>query len=161
MELSLSPHTGRRLRRFAALSGAFAGGALLVHLGGPAHADGLPLTTQVIDVGAMTASDPPTPEPSNPNLRTKAYVDEPGAVIRIQIGTVPKHYHKDANEVQYVVDGTGTEWLGDKQIALKPGLMLIIPKGVPHGGLVEKHGHLKIIAFKTPPQEPTDNHRLP
>lgn len=63
--------------------------------------------------------------------------------------------------MQYVVDGVGTEWLGDKQIALKPGIMLIIPKGVPHGGLVETRGKLKIIAFKTPPQEPTDNHPSP
>jgi mannose-6-phosphate isomerase-like protein (cupin superfamily) len=48
--------------------------------------------------------------------------DEDGAVIRIQIGTVPKHCHVDANEMQYVIDGMGTEWLGDKQIALKPAL---------------------------------------
>jgi len=94
-------------------------------------------------------------------LRTKAYVDEPGAVIRVQIGTVPKHTPVNANEMQYVVDGVGTEWLGDKRIALKPGIMLIIPKGVPHGGLVETRGKLKIIAFKTPPQEPTDNRPIP
>jgi hypothetical protein len=39
--------------------------------------------------------------------------------------------------------------------------MLIIPKGVAHGGLVETRGRLKIIAFKTPPQAPTDNHPIP
>jgi mannose-6-phosphate isomerase-like protein (cupin superfamily) len=110
----------------------------------------------------MTAADLPMPGPGeNPNLRTKALVDEEGAVIRIQIGTVPKHYHVDANEMQYVIDGVGTEWLGNKQIALKPGIKLIIPKGVTHGGLVETRGNLKIIAFKTPPQAPTDNHPIP
>jgi mannose-6-phosphate isomerase-like protein (cupin superfamily) len=135
---------------------------LVVHLTGTARAAPTALTTQVIDLGAMTAADLPTPGPGeNPNLRTKALVDEEGAVIRIQIGTVPKHYHVDANEMQYVIDGVGTEWLGDKQIALKPGIMLIIPKGVPHGGLVETRGRLKIIAFKTPPQAPTDNHPVP
>ena len=133
-----------------------------MHVGRTAHADSLPLTTQVVDLASMTAADLPSPGPGeNPNLRTRAYVDEPGAVIRVQIGTVPKHYHVDANEMQYVVDGIGTEWLGDKQIALKPGMMLIIPKGVIHGGLIEKQGHLKVIAFKTPPQAPTDNHPVP
>jgi mannose-6-phosphate isomerase-like protein (cupin superfamily) len=158
----LSPEIGRRLGRLAALAGAFVAGALVMRLGGVAHADSPPLTTQVVDVAAMTVADLPAPRPGeNPNLRTKAYVDEPGAVIRVQVGTVPKHYHVDANEVQYIVDGTGTEWLGDKQITIKPGIMLIIPKGVTHGGLVEKQGHLKIIAFKTPPQTPTDNHPIP
>ena len=38
-------------------------------------------------------------------------------------------------KIQYVVDGTGTEWLGDKQVALKPGIMLLIPHDTPHGGI--------------------------
>ncbi len=147
-------------RRGTALCAAFVAGLLVMHFGTAVRAEPSPLTAQAIDVGAMTEADLPTPEPSNPNLRTRAYVDEPGAVIRIQIGTVPKHYHVNSNEVQYVVDGSGTEWLGDKQVTLKPGIMLVIPKGVAHGGLVETRGRLKIIAFKTPPQDPADNHRL-
>jgi mannose-6-phosphate isomerase-like protein (cupin superfamily) len=94
-------------------------------------------------------------------VRTNGLVSQDGATVGIQIGTVPKHYHADANEIQYVIDGTGTEWLGDKQVALKPGIMLIIPKGTPHGGSTETSGHLKIIAIKTPPQAPDDTHMLP
>jgi mannose-6-phosphate isomerase-like protein (cupin superfamily) len=116
----------------------------------------------VIDLAALTPADLPKPEPgANSRLRTTELVDEPGAVIRVQIGTVPKHYHQDANEIRYVVGGYGTEWLGNKRISLKPGLMLIIPKTVVHGGLVETRGRLKMIAIKTPPQAPTDNHRVP
>jgi mannose-6-phosphate isomerase-like protein (cupin superfamily) len=94
-------------------------------------------------------------------LHAKGLVSQDGMTVGVQIGIVPKHYHADANEVQYVVDGTGTEWLGDKQVALKPGIMLIIPKGTPHGGSTETSGHLKIIALKTPPQAPDDTHLLP
>jgi mannose-6-phosphate isomerase-like protein (cupin superfamily) len=145
-----------------ALVAAFVAACFLIRLGGIALAEGAPLKAQVIDVNALTPADFPTPEPGpNSHLYTKAYVDEPGAVVRIQIGTVPKHYHIASNEIQYVVAGTGTEWLGSKRVALKPGLMLIIPKGVAHGGLVEMSGHLKMIIIKTPPQRPTDNHPLP
>jgi quercetin dioxygenase-like cupin family protein len=82
-----------------------------------------------------------------------------GATVQVQIGTVPKHYHSDANEIQVVMSGSGTEWLGDKQVALKPGTMLIIPAGTPHGGTTDSN--LKIVAIKTPPQASTDFHPTP
>jgi len=85
-------------------------------------------------------------------LHAKGFVSQDGMTVGIQIGIVPKHYHADANEVQYVVDGVGTEWLGDKQVALKPRHHADHPKGTPHGGSIETSGHLKIIALKTPPQ---------
>lgn len=118
------------------------------------------MTPQVVDLSAMTYNDLPPVAPGNP-LHAKGLVSQDGATIGVQIGVTPKHYHADANEVQYVVDGTGTEWLGDKVVALKPGLMLIIPKGTPHGGIVETGGRVKLIAFKTPPQAPDDTHLLP
>jgi quercetin dioxygenase-like cupin family protein len=107
----------------------------------------------------MTAADLPTPAPVSPNLRSKLLVVADGATGQLQIGTVAKHYHADANEIQYVVSGSGTEWLGDKQVALKPGVMLIIPAGTPHAGTTDPN--LKIVSFKTPPQAATDVHPVP
>jgi mannose-6-phosphate isomerase-like protein (cupin superfamily) len=144
----------------AAVLVAFGAGFGVAHLTAPAAAASVPMTPQVVDLGALTSSDL-APSPGGPNVRAKGLVSADGATIGIQIGTVPKHYHADANEIQYVIDGTGTEWLGDKQVALKPGIMLIIPKGTPHGGSTETSGHLKIIAIKTPPQAPDDTHPLP
>ena len=92
-------------------------------------------------------------------MRSKLLAAADGATGQIQIGTVAKHYHADANEIQIVLEGSGTEWLGDKQVALKPGTMLIIPAGTPHGGTTDSH--LKIVAFKTPPQAATDVHPVP
>ena len=57
-----------------------------------------------------------------------------GATISIQVGNVPKHMHPNTNEIQYILDGTGTIWLGDKEVTVKPGDLVIIPKGTPHGG---------------------------
>jgi len=139
---------------------AFGGGFGAAHLTAPAAAAAVPMTPQVVDLGALTSNDLPPAAPGAA-VRAKALVSQDGATVGIQIGTVPKHYHADANEIQYVIDGTGTQWLGDKQVALKPGIMLIIPKGTPHGGTVETSGHLKIIAIKTPPQAPNDTHLLP
>lgn len=39
-------------------------------------------------------------------------------------------------------------------------LLLIVPKGTPHGDTIETSGHLKILAIKTPPQDSTDIHPL-
>ncbi|MBV8298609.1 MAG: cupin domain-containing protein, partial [Candidatus Eremiobacteraeota bacterium] len=91
--------------------------------------------------------------------RSKLLVAADGATAQVQIGTVIKHYHADANEVQYVVSGSGTEWLGDKQVALKPGMMIVIPAGTPHAGTTD--ANLKIVSWKTPPQAPTDVHPVP
>jgi mannose-6-phosphate isomerase-like protein (cupin superfamily) len=152
-------HTALRTAAVAAL--AFAAGLGAARLAEPARAAAVPLQPAVIDLGAITPADLPTPTPASPNQRSKQLAVADGATVQIQIGTVAKHYHADANEIQYVVEGTGTEWLGDKEYPVKPGMLLVIPKGTPHAGTTETSGHLKILAIKTPPQDPADVHRVP
>jgi mannose-6-phosphate isomerase-like protein (cupin superfamily) len=142
-----------------AVAVAFGCGFCVARATSSAVAAVLPLTAQRIDLATLTYDD--LPAPAAGTLRVQTLVAQDGATVGVQIGTVPKHYHADANEIQYVIDGTGTEWLGDTQVALKPGILLIIPKGVPHGGSVETSGRLKILAIKTPPQAPGDTHLLP
>ena len=138
---------------------AFGAGLAVAHTPQSARAAAAPLLPAIVDLMAIQASDLPTPTPASPNLRSKLLVAADGATGQIQIGTVAKHYHADANEIQIVLSGSGTEWLGDKQVALKPGTMLIIPAGTPHGGTTDSN--LKIVAFKTPPQAATDVHPVP
>jgi mannose-6-phosphate isomerase-like protein (cupin superfamily) len=146
--------------RTAVVAGlAFAAGLGVARLPLPAGAAAPSLQPAVIDLAAIQSSDLPAPAPANPNLRSKGLVAADGMTTAVQIGTVFKHFHADANEIQIVLAGSGTEWLGDKQVALKPGTMLIIPMGTPHGGTVDPN--LKILSFKTPPQAPTDVHPLP
>jgi mannose-6-phosphate isomerase-like protein (cupin superfamily) len=150
-------HTALRTAAIAAL--AFGAGIAVSHLPQSARAAAAPLQPAVIDVAAITPADLPTPTAATPNNRSKLMAAADGATVQVQIGTVPKHYHADANEIQVVMSGSGTEWLGDKQVPLKAGTMLIIPAGTPHGGTVDPN--LKIVAVKTPPQASTDFHPTP
>jgi mannose-6-phosphate isomerase-like protein (cupin superfamily) len=146
--------------RSAAVAGiAFAAGFAVSHVQQPARAAGAPLQPAVIDLAATQPSDLPTPTPASPNLRSKILAAADGATVQLQIGTVAKHYHAEANEIQIVLAGSGTEWLGDKQVALRPGLMLVIPAGTPHAGTVDPN--LRIVSIKTPPQAATDVHPVP
>ena len=117
------------------------------------------LQATTIDLLAMTTDAMGPPPAAFPNLHSKTLVVAPGMTLALQEGTAPKHYHANANEIQVVLRGTGTEWLGDKQVDVKPGTMVVIPMGTTHAGLVQTGSTpLRFISIKTPPQAPTDIH---
>ena len=89
-------------------------------------------------------------------FRSKMFAVADGATVSIQDGDVPKHLHPNANEIQFVLEGTGTIWLGDKEETVKPGDLIIIPHGTPHGGTKPNGRAIKAIVIKTPPQAPED-----
>ena len=93
-------------------------------------------------------------------MRYKLFVAADGMTISIQDGNVGKHMHPNTNEIQYILDGTGTIWLGDKEVRVKPGDLVVIPKGTPHGGTKPDGRTIKAIAIKTPPQAPDDTKML-
>jgi mannose-6-phosphate isomerase-like protein (cupin superfamily) len=95
---------------------------------------------------------------SGTGFRSKSIVAQDGMTLGVQAGNVPKHMHLDANEIQYILEGTGTIWLGEKEVQIKPGDLVIIPKGTAHGGTKPDSGSapVKAIAIKTPPQAQTD-----
>jgi mannose-6-phosphate isomerase-like protein (cupin superfamily) len=112
------------------------------------------LTPMIIDVAALKDADlAATP---NPDMRSKPFVVTESGTIAVQIGNVAKHFHANANEIQYIVEGSGTAWLGDKKQEIRPGMLLIIPKGTHHGGTESTSGRFKAIAIKLPPQDPKD-----
>jgi mannose-6-phosphate isomerase-like protein (cupin superfamily) len=95
--------------------------------------------------------------PASPTgFRSKMFMQADGATISVQDGNVVKHLHPNTNEIQYILEGTGTVWLGDKEVAVKAGDLIIIPKGTPHGGTKPDGKPLRAIAIKTPPQAPDD-----
>jgi mannose-6-phosphate isomerase-like protein (cupin superfamily) len=147
------------VRTAAVAALAFTAGIAATHLVKPAEAQGVPLLPISVDVGAMTADSLPPPNPAVPTLRSRTLAATDGATVAVQIGTVGKHVHNDANEIQYVVSGSGTEVLGDQTIVLHPGMLLVIPKGTPHAGTTDPN--LKILAIKTPPQAASDTHFVP
>ena len=132
---------------------AFAAGCGVTHILRPALAADT-ISAQVIHTGELEGD---ALSPLAPNgMRNKLLVAVDGATIAIQDGSPPKHLHADANEIQYILEGTGTIWLGDKEVTVKPGDLVVIPKGTPHGGTKPNGRTIKAIAIKTPPQRPDD-----
>ena len=95
-----------------------------------------PLAPAAIDLMTITPDAMPT-SPAFPNLHQKLLVATDGMTAALSIGSAPKHYHADSSEIQLVVGGSGTEWLGDRQVPLRPGMLIVIPSDTAHAGIVD------------------------
>jgi mannose-6-phosphate isomerase-like protein (cupin superfamily) len=149
----------KTIRLVALLAFAFAAGAFVSHVAAPATAAAAPVVATSIDLTTLTPADLPSPNAALPNLRTKVLAVVDATSFAYQIGTAPKHTHAGTTEVQLFLGGTGTEWLGDKQVPIAPGTFVVIPPNTPHGGFVG--GPFKFYTVKTPLQDPTDYHAAP
>ncbi|MDB5655456.1 MAG: cupin protein [Tardiphaga sp.] len=144
------------MNRFAvtlSIAAAFAAGCAATYVVLPAFA-AENINAQVLHVpelmGDLLGQASPT------GFRSKTFMQADGATIAVQDGNVVKHLHPNTNEIQYILEGTGTVWLGDKEVPVKPGDLIIIPKGTPHGGTKPDGKPFRAIAIKTPPQAPDD-----
>jgi len=141
-----------------AITTAFAAGIVvspLTHWAMPhAHAAAAPLTPQIIDLAALKHDDlPKTPYPEQ---TSKTLVVTDNATIAVQSGNVGKHIHPKTNEIQYIIEGSGSMWLGNERKDFKPGTLIIIPSGTAHQGQIVTSGPVKSLAIKIPPQPPDD-----
>ena len=85
------------------IAAAFAAGCGVTHLLRPALA-AENITAQVIHTGELEGD---ALAPANADgLRSKMFVSADGATVSIQEGNVPKHLHANANEMQYILEGT-------------------------------------------------------
>ncbi|WP_375788356.1 cupin domain-containing protein [Bradyrhizobium sp. Pha-3] len=146
-----------RIATALSIAAAFAAGCGVTHLLRPALA-AESITAQVIHTGEMEGDK--LGDANKVGFRSKTFVSADGATVSIQDGNVPKHMHPNTNEMQFVLEGTGTVWLGDKEVTVKPGDLIVIPKGTPHGGTKPNGRAIKAIAIKTPPQAPDDTKLL-
>ena len=148
----------KRTTAILCMTAAFAAGAAVDQIVLPAFA-AENITAQVIHVPELTGD---ALGPANPiGFRSKTFMTADGATISIQDGNVPRHMHPNTNEIQYILEGTGTIWLGDKEVQVKAGDLVIIPKGTAHAGTKPDGRAFKSIAIKTPPQAPDDTKMLP
>jgi mannose-6-phosphate isomerase-like protein (cupin superfamily) len=147
-----------RIAASLSIAAAFVAGCGVTYLMRPALA-AESITAQVIHVPELTG-DALGPA-SATGFRSKMFVSADGATISVQDGNVPRHMHPNTNEIQYILEGTGTVWLGDKEVHVKPGDLIVIPKGTPHAGTKPDGRPFKAIAIKTPPQAPDDTKMLP
>jgi mannose-6-phosphate isomerase-like protein (cupin superfamily) len=147
------------IRTFVMLAFAFGAGVFVARLPEPAAAQTPVATASSIDLSALTPADFPSPNPALPDLRTKVLAHVDSTVVSYAIGTAPKHVHTGTTEMQLILAGTGTEWVGDKQIAVAPGTFIVIPPNTAHGGFTG--GPFRFLNVKTPPQDPADYHMVP
>jgi mannose-6-phosphate isomerase-like protein (cupin superfamily) len=122
-------------------------------------ADAAPVP-RIVSLTKITDEDLGAPRPGS-TLRSQTLHAAPGATVAIQTGDAPKHFHANSDEIQYVIEGTGTIWLGDAKRDVGPGDLIIIPKGTTHGASVASSGRFKVLAIKTPPQAADDVHIVP
>jgi quercetin dioxygenase-like cupin family protein len=66
---------------------------------------------------------------------------------------IKAHRHKDGDHVLYIVSGQGTMTHGTQTIALKPGLVVHVPKGEVHA-IKAQGGELTLLDFAQPPFNP-------
>jgi quercetin dioxygenase-like cupin family protein len=59
---------------------------------------------------------------------------------------IPTHRHEDGSHVLYIVSGRGTVIIDGKPVALKPGLVVHIPKGIPHS-IKAEGGKMTFVDF--------------
>jgi len=143
-----------RLVASISIAVAFASGCGFTQWMRPAEAAVEKIAAQVIHTGEMNGDAIGAPGASG--LRSKVLVAADGATVSIQDGNTAKHFHTNANEMQFILEGTGTMWLGGKEVQLKPGDFIVIPKGTAHGGTKPDGRTFKTIAIKTPPQATGD-----
>ena len=61
------------------------------------------------------------------------------------------NYHRNADQWLYVVSGTGTAKVGEKRVALKPGMLLVIERRERHEVKNTGRALLKTLNFYYPP----------
>ncbi|QBR02289.1 cupin domain-containing protein [Paraburkholderia pallida] len=153
-----------RLSALASVSIAFACGYLAARMGLPpayAQTPTAALAPQIINLAAMTNEEIGPQVPNMGTLRTKILVATPYGTVAVQSGNVPRHYHTSANEIQYIIAGRGTFWLGSEQREVGPGDLIVVPEGVAHAGSIATSGEFKALTIKLPPQAAGDTHMLP
>jgi mannose-6-phosphate isomerase-like protein (cupin superfamily) len=125
------------------------------HAQAPAPASAAPaaLQPQVIDLMAIKHDDLPK---AGPEMNARPLVVTESGTVGIQSGNVGKHIHPKTDEIQYIIEGSGSMWLGNERREFKPGTLLIIPKGTAHAGTIVSSGPVKAIAIKLPPQPAGD-----
>ncbi len=146
----------------AALAAAFAAGLCADRLIDAAEAQSAPprMTPQIVNLFSMTDEEIGALIP-NTDLRSRTLVATPDGTVGVQSGNVARHFHADADEIQLILAGSGSFWLADREVQVKPGDLVIIPRGTPHAGSRATEGRFRALAIKLPPQRAGDTHPVP
>jgi mannose-6-phosphate isomerase-like protein (cupin superfamily) len=83
--------------------------------------------------------------------------DEAAAEVHhVEIDNAKLHYHKQTDEVYYIIDGEGTMILDDETIEVHAGVVVYVPRGVKHKAI----GKLTVLTVCIPRGVLDDVHEL-
>lgn len=118
------------------------------------------MTPRIVNLFTMTDEEI-GPLVNNTDLRSRGLVASEHGTVAVQSGNVFKHFHANTDEIQLILDGTGSFWLGEREVQIKPGDFIVIPRGTPHAGSRASTGRFRALAIKLPPQASGDTHPAP
>jgi mannose-6-phosphate isomerase-like protein (cupin superfamily) len=83
--------------------------------------------------------------------------DEAAAEVHhVEIDNAKLHYHKQTDEVYYIIDGQGKMVLDDEEIEVHKGVVVYVPRGVKHKAI----GKLTVLTVCIPRGVLSDVHEL-
>lgn len=90
---------------------------------------------------------PRVPCPCGTSTRIITRADTPVANVHVTtITDSTRHYHKEATEIYYILDGNGEMELGKDTVELRPGVTIMIPPGLAH----RAYGDVKCLIVGVP-----------
>ena len=96
----------------------------------------------------------PVPCPCGSSIRLITSKDSSLANVHVtHIRDSRKHYHKHCTEIYYILEGKGKmELAEEEEIAIKPGIVVMIKPGTPHRG----NGDFKALIVRIPALQEDD-----
>lgn len=139
--------------RFPAIRLTLAAGGLLLLLNGAPAAQEDTAPSPIVRLDEIRAQHPLKAVDS---LTTVELLRGQGVSAHLtQVRTrVRPHVHKDHGETVYVIEGSGIMILGDRVYPLKPGSLLMIPRGIVHS--YEAKQPTAVLSIFDPPFDPAD-----
>src|SRR5215211_4380280 len=89
------------------------------------------LTETISGCTVIRRSEASAPVSIGPSLVRGAFMVEAGMFPPGQAGP-PLHLHPDTDEMFYIADGDATFHLGDSELQLSAGALVIVPRGTAH-----------------------------
>jgi len=80
---------------------------------------------------------------STPRVMSDLYCLEPGQAQKV-------HAHDGEDKIYYVLSGSGTVAVGDRESAIAAGQIVIAPAGVPHGLTNGAGDRMQVLVFMAP-----------
>ncbi len=77
-------------------------------------------------------------------------------VHHLEITDAKLHYHKQTDEIYYVLAGSGRMTLDETEIELREGVVVYVPRGIKH----RAWGNLKVLVTCIPPGVLSDVHEI-